>query len=85
MTIDVRKLAEEAGIKDGVDATILSSGKFKYISWNVREEQLVAFANLVLECAAIEAEKFSVGPMERAQAQTAIQTACAIRALKVKP
>ena len=75
MIIDVKRLAEEAELKS-------PDGNYRYRAIDRRIE---TFANLVLECAAIEAEKFAVGPMERAQAQTAIQTACAIRALKVKP
>jgi len=38
-------------------------------------------AEVIERCAKV-AEKFAVGPMERAQAQTAIRTAAALRALK---
>jgi hypothetical protein len=74
VTIDVRKLAEEAELKS-------PDGNYRYRAIDRRIE---AFANLVLEAASFQAEETICGSNDYGEIYGE-NAADAIRALKVKP
>ena len=79
MTIDVRRLAEEAGLDISQTDPIPGANV-----WEAYEHQLTAFANLVLEAAALQAEETICGSNDYGEIYGE-NAADAIRALKVKP